>query len=123
MQRNDMTDGTSVFLVILPEVVVAQDIEATIREHRPNAEVILARTPDAAAELLHHRRVDAAFIESDAGAFLNTGLGKQVIAGGGRVIVVGQDSAETSPSDQVFALPFPFTSIDIANFLRPFMPL
>ena len=104
------------FIVSVDEMLVARDIEMSIADLRPDAQIIVARTlAEVAAQLPQEGRVEAAFVQCDAARFLASGAGQRLIADGGRLVLVGQGVETATAGMQT--LPQPFAHADIQGVL------
>ena len=111
------TAPAPLFIVSVDEILVACDIELSIAELHPSARIIVARTLDEVADLLPEAgRVEAAFVQSDAQRFLASRLGQRLAADGGRLVLVGQDTASAT---MALCLPQPFSHMDVEAALMP----
>jgi hypothetical protein len=106
----------AIIVVILPEVLVARDIEMTLWDLRPEAHVLLARTLHEAEEALPPGRIELTFVQLDPARFAASALGRRSAADGGKVVVLCEDRRNGLPDDW-FALPVPFASDALALLL------
>ncbi|MES2913530.1 MAG: hypothetical protein V4753_00310 [Pseudomonadota bacterium] len=116
MQAKRIKDPTAIIVIILKEVLVARDIEMTVRESRPEASVFVARTLHEAVDALPLGRIEVAFVQSDPRTIATSPLGRRIAAEGGRVVVLSEDIRGALPVGWA-ALPFPFSSKAVAELL------
>jgi hypothetical protein len=105
-----------IFIVILDEVLVAQDIEMIISDIAPDAAVVVARTFNDPNVRVPEGRIVAAFVQGDLAQFKASTIGAQVMADGARLVLVGQEPA-ASPQGVVI-LPYPFAAGDVGNLVN-----
>ena len=116
MQATVVTDPTAVIVVILQEVLIALDIEMIVRESRPNAQVLVARTLGEALEILPSGRIEVAFVQLDPRTVADSALGHRIAAECGRVVVLSEDPGPRLPAGWT-SLPYPFASKDVEALL------
>lgn len=116
MLASVISDPTAIIVVILPEVLVARDIEMIVRERRPKAHVLVARSLGEAMESMPSGRIEVAFIQLDPRIVANSPLGHRISAEGGRVVLLSEDLRQGLP-DGWTSLPYPFASEDVAALL------
>ncbi len=104
-----------IFIVILDEVLVAQDIELIIGDVRPDAKVVRARTLEDGIAIVPAGRVEAAFVQRDAARFLASAIGRRVAGDGGQLVLVGHEPALAAKG--VAVLPFPFARENVTALL------
>jgi hypothetical protein len=125
MQTVETVKPRTVFVVVMREVLVAQDIEAILMDAAPEASVILAPTlEEAEAGLLKRKevRVAAAFVELDPVVVSGSTLGQRVAADGGRLVLLASESTDTLPQGWT-GLPFPFAEADVTAQLSGGHPM
>ena len=88
MLASVISDPTAIIVVILPEVLVARDIEMIVRERRPKAHVLVARSLGEAMGSMPSGRIEVAFIQLDPRIVANSPLGHRISAEGGRVVLL-----------------------------------
>lgn len=98
-----------VYLIVLREVVIAQDLSLTITDHDPEAVVLLATTSAEAEQML--AGVEAlvlAFVVADPAVFASSGLARAIAARGGRAVLLGNEAEAHGPGEgwQVLDQPF-----------------
>jgi hypothetical protein len=106
------------YLIVLRQVLVAQDIAMAIAEHDSGARVILVRdAAEALPRLAEVQRLALAFVGQDPLSFRDSALGHAVAERGGRVVLMGQE-AEAQGEAQGFAvLARPFSTSDVIKLL------
>lgn len=116
MQTVETETPAAIIVVVLREVLVAQDIEAILRDAMPQARVILATTLDEAIAALFEMpsaaRVAAAFVQLDPAEVAKSDLGKRVAADGGRMVLLAPETPETLPLGWS-GMAFPFAETDV----------
>ncbi len=105
-----------VFVIVVREWLVAQDIEMIIRGIASEALVVLARSLDEAVAAMPLGRIKAAFVQADVEVFVESDLGRRVANDGGRTVLVGVDAVNGLP-DGWAELPFPFAESDVSALL------
>ena len=116
MLASEAMDAPAIIVVVLQEVLVARDIEMIVRDLRPTARVLLAKTLPEAVNGLPKGRIEVAFVQVDAATIAASPFGRRVAADGGRVVVVCEERNRRLPQGWK-ALPFPFASADVASLL------
>lgn len=108
-----------VFLVLLPEVVVARDLAETLAELTPGARVVVARTvAEAGVALSRIPALTCAFVALGLEQLRASGLESSILALGGRIVLVGAEpGAEIAASGHV-ALDLPFDASAVGLVLR-----
>lgn len=102
---------SSAYLVVIREVIVANDIAQTIAHHEPGAHVIIAATHAQAVTALGPVATLAiAFISERPAQFAQSGLCTAIAARGGRVVLLGEDAEVTGPNADWSVLYQPFTT-------------
>ena len=116
MQTSDTKAPPAIIVVILQQVLVARDIEMIVRDLRPEARVLLARTLPEAVDALPEGRIEIAFVQLDPAVVAASPLGRRAAADGGRVVVLCEEQGTRLP-DGWTALAVPFASDDVASLL------
>ena len=108
------------YLVLVSEVVVAQDIALTIGDFDPGARVLVATSVEAA-----HRCLDGvgalavAFVTERPSLFTDSVLAKAIAARRGRVVLLGLDAETSGPTPLYDVLAQPFdTDAVVASLAR-----
>ena len=118
-----MTDiaARPVILITMQNLLIAKDIEQTIQEAWPNAEVITAAGIAAAEVAIATRpQIDIAFLEPPTTAAFPTRLVDRVIKSGGKMVILGSEKAAPDSAEHWQMLGFPFTTDDLLGFLSRF---
>ncbi|MEO8242435.1 MAG: hypothetical protein ABI832_08975 [bacterium] len=102
-----------IYVLVLREIVVAQDIGMIIRDLRPDARIVVAANLAEAAESIPEGKVAAAFVEAAAHVFATSPLWPRVQADGGKSVLVNEAVAGQGHS----ILSFPFDNDDVAALL------
>jgi len=103
-------------VMVLREVLVALDIEMTIRKICAGVQIILANSADEAAILYPEGRISAVFVQMNAADYGASPLSRRVTADGGKAVLVGYEPVVPLPQDWR-ALPFPFAEQDLSALL------
>lgn len=99
------------YLIVMREVLIAQDIAQTIADHDPGAQVIIALTvAEAIAALEPVTELVIAFIADQPARFGQSVLSVAITARGGRVVMLGEDAETTGPNRNWDVLYQPFTT-------------
>ena len=116
MQNVEVEKPLGVFVVVVREVLIARDIEMSIRDLWAEAQIVPARTAQDALAAVPAGPIKAAFVEMDVTEFGSTELGRRVAADGGRTVLVGHEATTALPEGWT-ALPFPFSGEDVTALL------
>lgn len=119
MQNAGKRQALPVFVVIVDEVLVAQDIEMIMRDIAPNAAVVVARSLSEAVERAPAYPITAAFVQGDLAGFRGSAMGARMSDDGGAIVLVGHELG--GAPDGVAVLPFPFTRGDVAALIGSVM--
>ncbi len=117
MDNAEVTVAKPIFVLVIREVLVAQDIAMVIRDLQPDAEIVMARTLDDAARGIPEGRVVSAFVQMRPAAFQQSLLAQRAMADGAKIMLVDQDDAALAALPCAKVLRFPFTRDDVANLL------
>jgi hypothetical protein len=99
------------YLIVVGELLIAQDLALTIGDHDSTADVILASTlPQAKAALASVPHLRHAFVAASPDAFVESGLDQAIRQRGGRAILMGVEAEAAGPSPGWDVLPQPFTT-------------
>lgn len=120
VERVETAERTApVFLIVVPEPLVAADISEAIRERALDARVLEAASMDEATGLLSGSgTLELAFVAASGTDFEASPLAAEVAARGGDVVLMGH-SAEKQPG-KWRVLRFPFGINDLADLLARF---
>lgn len=106
------------FLIVAKDVIVAQDLAATITDNRPGAQVLLARSLETGAEALAGvAMIDTAFVAAEPEAFEGSRLAGCLVARGAQVVLMGVLSTRPARSARWTMLPFPFRTEDVRRLI------
>lgn len=97
-----------IFVLVVREVLVAQDIAMMMRNLRPDAHIVIARSLVEAAETLPEGRVIAAFVQETVSAYTMSALAIRVATDRGRAVLVDEENASTAQPGDYAILAFPF---------------
>ena len=99
------------YLIVMREVVIAQDLALTITDSDPGAQVIIAATEaEAVAALGSVQSLVLAFIADRPARFARSGLARAVAQRGGRVVLLGDEAEATGPTKAWDVLEQPFNT-------------
>jgi len=112
--------GLPCYLIVMSQVLVAQDIAMTIRDHDPGATVIVATgVGHALVQLQPVSRLDLAFLTEHPTAFAGSPLARAIALRGGRTVLLGSDAENTGPNGDWDVLAQPFdTQALMARLIR-----
>lgn len=106
------------YLIVLRELLIAQDLASTITDRDPTARVLLAATPDEGlAALAAIPRLTAAFVSATPADFASSLLGAAIRARHGRVILLGVEAEASGPSTDWDVLVQPFDTVAVLGVL------
>ena len=106
------------YLVVMREVLIAQDLCLTICEFDPAARVILARDMnDALAKLGETLSLAVAFVEERPAPFARSGLSGAIAQRGGRVVLLGEQAEAHGPTSDWDVLHKPFATNHVLSIL------
>lgn len=111
----------AVYLIVLADCLVAQDLAETVAVHDRDAEVILRQSlSDAIVALAAVAELALAFVGAGPAEFEASPLAGMIRARGGRVVLIGDDaeSAGAAAGYAVLARPFSLSQI-LAELSRP----
>jgi hypothetical protein len=107
------------YLIVMPDVLIAQDLELTIRDHDPQACVIWCKTAaGAAAALTPVASLSIAFLADQPRAFAKSHLASAIRERGGRVILLGEEAEATGPTQDWSVLHRPFSTAAVLAHLN-----
>lgn len=106
-----------IFVLVVREVLVAQDIAMMMRNLRPDAHIVIARSLVEAAETLPEGRVLAAFVQETVSAYTLSALAIRVATDGGRTVLVDAENALTAQTGNYAILAFPFMEEHVVALL------
>jgi hypothetical protein len=101
--------STATYLIVLRELLIAQDLALTIADHDAAAHVIIASTAaEAVAALQLVAVVAKAFVGIPPDAFAGSDLADAIARRRGRVILLGVEAEEHGPTQgwDILAQPF-----------------
>jgi hypothetical protein len=109
------------FLIVQPEVLIAQDIAMTLADLYPSARIVMVLTlADAQAAVKNIERLHTAFVAAAPHQFSASGLAAEIARRGGRAILLGHDAEMAGPTLEWGILYQPFGTEAVAALLgRP----
>ena len=109
-----------VYLVVMKETVVAQDIAGAIADARPGARIVIVASPaEARSALAGVDRLAAAFVSAAPQTFLGSSLAKAIAQRGGQVVLMGDEAEEQGGGPGWSVLHRPFTTKAVLAQLPP----
>lgn len=110
----------SIYVIVLGQVVVAQDIAQAIAGFDPNATVITTpRRDDAVAALAGlDGRLAMVFLNTAPSALAEDTLAVATAARGGRMVLINDEAENQGEADGYFVLQRPFTTEAVIETLR-----
>jgi len=106
------------YLVVMREVLVAQDLCLTICDFDPAARVIIASGLEAAiAELANVPSLAVAFVEERHTPVAASDLAAAIARRGGRVVVLGEQAGAQAPARDWDILQKPFVTEQVLSLL------
>lgn len=121
MQMGEDGPARPVFVIVLPEILVAQDLEIMIRDILPDAAVVVARTLDETAAILPPGRIVAAVVQQAPARAAATDMGERLRADGGRFVMLDPDPSDQLPQGWA-SMPLPFVEEDVAALIKDCVP-
>lgn len=103
-----------VYLVLLRQALVAEDISMTIADFEPGARVVRAIHPEAVAPGQHF---DVAFIGISPTNDENSVMAQTLAAQGTQVVLIGDDPLPVTVPAKGWSLPLPFTTDTVVALL------
>ena len=108
------------FLIVLKQVVVAQDIALTLSDLNPAAQVVVASShSEALAALAAVSSVALAIVNDGPQSFPHSDLCHAITLRGGRVVLVGTEAEDAGEAAGWQVLHRPFTSDAVLALLKP----
>lgn len=106
------------YLIVLREVLIAQDLAQTITDHDPAARVIMVANPDDAVNALAGiERITVAFVSAAPGEYTVSSLGPAIKARHGRVILLGFEAEAGGATQDWEVLRQPFDTDGVLSAL------
>lgn len=116
---NRTKTGSDAYLIVLRELVIAQDIAQTIGDVDPAARIIVTATPtEALAALADVDRLAVAFVSALPEQFDDLPLRQAIARRGGRAVLLGHEAETAGPSDKWDVLPQPFSTQTVIAILE-----
>ena len=107
-----------VFLVVVRDVVVGQDLAQIIVDDHPTARVIVVSSLGAAVPALAEvAAVEVAFVAAEPQVFATSPLAGDLVVRGGKVVLMGLWDDAAPPLASWKMLPFPFTTDDVRGVI------
>ena len=114
----NMSGAPRTYLIVMQQVLIAQDLALTIADHDPRANVIVASTPaEAEAALAPVAHVVIAFVADAPSLFQESTLARTITARGGRVVLLGDEAEDIGPTPQWGVLDQPFSTDAVLKHL------
>ncbi len=113
-----LSNRAATYLVVVPEVLIAQDLKLTITDYDAGAQVIQATTvADAEIALTGVKALAVAFLADQPNNFANSPLARAIARRGGRVVLLGEGAKTTGPTDHWGVLQMPFSTAAVLALL------
>lgn len=120
LTENRTSPRDKVFLVIVRDVLVGQDLAQTILDEYPAAHVIVVASPeDAMVALADVTAIEIAFVAAEPQTFDASPLERALVIRQGKVVLMGSWSDTGFPLASWRMLPFPFTTADVRCMFAP----
>ena len=105
------TAAAQSYLILLHPELVARDVALTISDQVPTANVIMARSPESAAQALDAvTTVAVAFLAMEPDAYVKSQLAEAIRARGGRAVLISDAAEAVGQGPDWIALARPFTT-------------
>lgn len=99
-----------VYLIVLADYLVTQDLVETVSDHDPDAALIKCRTMDEAVDALEDvERIAVAFVHAAPSEMARSSLPASITSRGGRLVLIGDDAEECSEPGEWTVLQRPFS--------------
>lgn len=109
--------NSSVYLVVEPIHIIAEDLAMSVQDYDPSATVLIAPSPEAACAVLAGEGfVRLAFVNLDARRFHKTDLARALVARGTKVVFAGGFSEPEG--SELLVLDRPFSAETTAALLQ-----
>lgn len=110
-----------VFLIVVADLLVAEDLRQIILERTPAAQIIIAATPeDGLAAITLDMQVKTAVITTSSQSFASSDLAAHLAQSGTHIMLTDPWDVTAAREKGWSILPFPFTSNDVHSLLsRP----
>jgi hypothetical protein len=106
------------YLVVISEIIVAEDIAQTILMRAPGAQIITARTlAEAQSAIRHHPRLTVAFVEASEPCFAASTLAAELSLRKARVVLLTDRPRGERQGRNWDLLDMPFTETALSAFL------
>ena len=118
IKMSETTTAQRCYLIVMQQVLVAQDLALTISDYDASAIVKIAGThAEAEAALLNIAQMELAFVADAPSRFMQSSLAQSIRARGGRVILLGEEAEEDGPTQHWGVLNQPFTTDAVLQHL------
>lgn len=113
----------NVYLIVLDDSIVAQDLAETVSEHDPLAGLISCKTLTEAVDAVAHvERIVVALVEAGPEQFRASPLAGLIAAKGGRVVLMGDDAEDSGMASGYPVLQRPFFPKTVLAILADSVP-
>jgi hypothetical protein len=122
-QPSSQSEG-GLYLVVMDEMVVAEDLRGAILEWNAAAHVAIASNLSEAEQIVETagRPLWGALVMTSPEAYLSSRLCEALAANGRQGILLGDDAERTGPGPRFRVLPRPFSTSDVHAQLVPPSP-
>ena len=112
------------YLIVMSQVLVAQEIAMTIRNLDTGAKVFIATDRGhAVAQLQSVSRLDLAFLSKHPFAYEGSSLSRAIELRGGRAILLGSDAERASPTKDWDVMEQPFDTQALMGHQTSYQPV
>lgn len=109
---------SAVYLIVLKEPIVAQDMALTLADHDPQADIMTCDTTGMALERIAPlAAVEAAFVAADPDDAEAAALFEALTDRAARIVLMGDRAEEKAATLPWTVLQRPFTSADVISLL------
>jgi hypothetical protein len=106
------------YLIVMKEVLIAQDLALTIADYDTNASIIIASThAEAEAALATVNSLEMAFVANAPSQFKTSMLARTIRQRNGRVVLLGSEAEEVGPTQCWEVLNQPFSTDAVLKLL------
>lgn len=114
----DTLNAPRTYLIVMKEVLIAQDLALTIGDYDADASIIIARTlAEAEAALTTVDEVALAFVANAPSQFVTSLLSRTIKERKGRVVLLGSEAEEVGPTRCWAVLNQPFSTDAVLKLL------
>ncbi len=105
---------TPTYIIVMRDVLIAQDLSLTIGDHDPGARIEVASSlTEAEAIVARLTQIVMAFIVEAPRKFRHSDLSRAIAERGGRVVLLGDDAEDGGPTPDWDVLYRPFSTDEV----------